>query len=147
MKLLVADMDERLVPYYQTDDAAGLDLVASYPEEGDEWFIPAGGDAIIECGIDIAIPSGCVGLVSIRSGHGFKKKLIAHDGRIDADYRGPVKVEVFNVGKEDQVIKTFERFAQLVIVPYVRVEIERVVDVGEAAPTKRDKGGYGSTGA
>lgn len=137
---------------YGSDGAAGLDLAAaanSQDEQGDlHWTILPGFSTVIDTGVQVAIPEGHFGRVVMRSGHGFKRDLICHVGTIDSDYRGPIKVKVFNVGNGIQIIQPGERFAQLIVMPFVRVTpVYTNDDLAEAAATARGEGGFGSTGA
>lgn len=119
---------------------AGLDLVNS----GNETVIPAGKSAIIPTGIAVAIPSGHFGLVLMRSGHGFKRNLMAHPGIIDSGYRGEIKVKVFNLGEGDATIAVDERFCQLIVIPFASVSLSHVPAL---ETSDRGSDGFGSTGS
>ena len=134
---------------YATPGAAGIDLPATANFEADDrlWRIPAFGNAVINTGVQVAIPEGCYGQVVMRSGHGFKRNLHCHIGTIDSDYRGVIKVKVFNLSDVPQIIMAGERFAQLIIQRYERVELVRSSsDLSEIDQTERGAGGFGSTG-
>ena len=62
---------------------------------------------------------------------------------IDSDYRGEVKVPLYNDSQEVQSVEQGERVAQLIILPYATVSFE-VVD--ELSDTIRGNGGFNSTG-
>lgn len=128
---------------YASDGAAGLDLRAATGTMDGDWYIPANGSAVIGCGVAIALPEQTFGRVVLRSGHGFNRDLTCHVGTVDQDYRGELKVKVFNHGKSAQVIKKHERFAQLIILPCLQVELEPVETLDDTA---RSDGGFGSTG-
>ena len=91
------------------------------------------------------IPQGLVGLVYARSGLACKKGLAPANkvGVIDSDYRGEIKVALYNHGKESQTVAKGERIAQLVIAPFVFAEYEETDDLSDTA---RGEGGFGSTG-
>ncbi len=129
-------------PAYQTDGAAGLDLVAALREPVD---IQPGERRLVPTGIAMAIPPGFEGQVRPRSGlalrHGIT--VINSPGTIDSDYRGAVGIVLVNHGSEAFTVKPLARIAQLVIAPVARVDIE-VVESLDA--TTRGSGGYGSTG-
>lgn len=136
---------------YATDDAAGIDLVAAENPDGPDWLIPPGDSVTIECGVAIAIPQSfwpfeLYGDVRMRSGHGFKNDLSCHIGTIDPGYRGPVRVRVRNHGQKLVRIRARERFAQMIVTPFVRVEIVAVDNIERAAPSARGTAGFGSTG-
>ncbi|HVZ93954.1 MAG TPA: dUTP diphosphatase [Phycisphaerales bacterium] len=132
-----------VVPSYQTEGAAGMDLSAC-PTDG-AITIARGAIVLVPTGISIAVPRGHEGQVRPRSGlasrHGIT--LVNSPGTIDCDYRGEVMVPVVNHGKEDFVVEMGMRIAQLVIAPVVRAE---VVPVEELDVTLRGAGGFGSTG-
>ncbi|HVN63341.1 MAG TPA: dUTP diphosphatase [Candidatus Binataceae bacterium] len=130
------------VPAYQTEHAAGLDLMADLDapielQPGDRHAVPSG--------FAIEIPPGFEGQVRPRSGRALKEGLGMPNspGTIDADYRGEVKVLLVNLGKRPIVIKHGDRIAQLIIAPVARAEI---VEVDELAPSGRGVNGFGSTG-
>lgn len=122
--------------------AAGIDLAAAASPTGN-WCIPHDSGAIVSTGVAVAIPDGYYGRVVMRSGHGFKHDLFCHVGTIDSDYRGELKVKVFNFTGEDHYIGPGERFAQLIIQPYLACEPVAAEDL---AATARGADGFGSTG-
>lgn len=130
------------VPVYGTEFAAGADLYACMPEA---VTIQAGTTEFIHTGIAMAIPSGLVGLVYARSGLACKKGLAPANkvGVIDSDYRGEIMVALHNHSKEDLVIESGERVAQMVIAPYVFADYEETESLDD---TERGDGGFGSTG-
>lgn len=108
---------------------------------------PNNNHAIIDTGVRVAIPYGYLGLVTLRSGIGFKRGFTSHIGIIDSDYRGEIKVKVFwnsPDGKVFDIIDEGERFAQLTIIPIPEVT---PVEVDYLNDTERGEGGFGSTGA
>lgn len=121
-----------------------MDLYAYCPEEG-VIGIDSGGTAKIRTGVAMEIPEGNFGGVYARSGMAFKKNLrpVNCTGIIDADYRGEIIVGLHNDSPFRQTIAHGERIAQLIIQPYVRVELEEVEDLSE---TERGTGGFGSSG-
>lgn len=90
--------------------AAGYDLYASRPAT-----IPARGRALVETDISIAVPENTYGRVAPRSGLAVKHGIDTGAGVIDADYRGPVKVLLFNVSDEDFSVNEGDRIAQLIV--------------------------------
>ena len=125
-------------PEKKTKGAVAFDLKADF-----DYYIPRNEDAVIRTGTSVGIPFGHFGLVTLRSGHGFKKNLLCHIGIIDSDYRGEIAVKVFNMGKEAVVIDKGERFAQLTILNYPFVYPMAVESLDD---TERGTGGFGSTG-
>ena len=124
MKLKVKKLrPDAVLPVYGSLSAAGADLRSA--EEGD-ILIPAGETRFIGTGLALEIPDGYVGLVYARSGLATKRGLAPANcvGVIDSDYRGEVKVALYNRGKEDEVVEKGERIAQIVITPYLAAEYE-----------------------
>ena len=136
--------DGLTLPSYQSDGAAGLDLLAAVPEAAPMTLAP-GARCLVPCGIAIALPRGFEGQVRPRSGlavrHGVT--VLNTPGTIDADYRGEVMVLLVNLGTEPFGVTRGMRIAQLVVAP---VTGARVVEVVELDATTRGAGGFGSTG-
>lgn len=130
--------DTATIPTRGSEVAAGWDLYASQ-----EVVVPARGKAIITTDIAIAIPVGFYGRVAPRSGMAWKKHTDIGAGVIDADYRGPVGVVMFNHSDEDLQIEVGDRVAQLVI---EQISMAPLTEVDSLDDTERGEGGYGSTG-
>ena len=132
------------LPAYQTDRAAGLDLVAAVPA-GAPVVIAPGERAMIPTGIAIALPPGHEGQIRPRSGialrHGVT--VLNAPGTIDADYRGEIQVILVNLGAENFEITRGTRIAQMIIAPIIQAKI---VESGRLDATGREGGGFGSTG-
>lgn len=118
--------------------AAGYDLYASQPTS-----IPARGKALVETDISIAVPAGTYGRVAPRSGLASKHFIDTGAGVIDADYRGPVKVLLFNHSETEFAVAVGDRIAQLIV---ERIYTPEVVEVQELEESVRGAGGFGSTG-
>ena len=130
------------LPSYATTGSAGMDLHAAIEEQ---LIIPAGGIVMVPTGIAIALPSGYECQVRSRSGLAAKSGVFALNapGTIDSDYRGEIKVILANFSKQDYIVQSQERIAQIVIAAYTIVEWNPVDDLTE---TERGTGGFGSTG-
>ena len=132
------------LPAYQSDHAAGLDLMAAVPADGPVWLAP-GARALIPTGIAIALPPGAEAQVRPRSGlaarHGVT--VLNAPGTIDADYRGEVQVILVNLGSDSFAVTRGMRIAQLVVAPVARARLREVASL-DATP--RGDGGFGSTG-
>jgi dUTP pyrophosphatase len=126
------------LPLKGSTNAAGYDLCAD-----EDIAVPAGSKALVSTGLSMAIPQGYYGRVAPRSGLAVKNFIDIGAGVIDADYRGEVKVLLFNFGKEDFPIKRGDRIAQLVIEVVAPTEIVETEDLDN---TERGEGGFGSTG-
>lgn len=131
-----------ITPTYATDGSAGLDLY--YPRK-QPLNVLSGESAEFDTGVSVEIPEGYVGLVFIRSGIGFKYEISLSNsvGVIDSDFRGSIKVKLRNHGNFSVSFEKGDRIAQLVILPYERVELNRVFELEE---TERGERGIGSTG-
>jgi dUTP pyrophosphatase len=132
------------LPAYQTEHAAGLDLVAAVAEHT-PLTLASGERALVPTGLAIALPAGFEGQVRPRSGLALKHgvTVLNAPGTIDADYRGEVSVILINHGAEPFVIRRGERIAQLVVAPVRQANLSVVVVLTE---TTRNTGGFGSTG-
>ncbi len=130
------------LPTYATEGSAGCDLHASV--EGERVLAP-GERGLIGTGLRIALPPGYEAQVRPRSGLALEHGLMLPNapGTVDSDYRGELKVIVWNSGTEPYVIRRGDRIAQLVVAPVTQVEWDEQPDL-EA--TRRGPGGFGHTG-
>ena len=132
------------LPAYQSDAAAGLDLVAAVPDDSPIALEP-GGRALIPTGIAIAVPPGCEGQIRPRSGLALRYGITVLNapGTIDADYRGELQVILVNISSETYVIRRGVRIAQIV---FAQIQRAVLVESKNLDATKRGGGGFGSTG-
>lgn len=132
------------LPAYQTEQAAGLDLVAAVPI-GKPLVLRKGASALVPTGLVLELPEGLEGQVRPRSGLALKHgvTVLNAPGTIDADYRGEVGVLLVNHGSKPFKVTRGERIAQLVVAPVARVTL---VSVTRTTETERGAGGFGSTG-
>jgi len=132
------------VPAYQSEQAAGLDLLAAVPADAPVVIAP-GRWAAVPTGLVLALPEGSEGQVRPRSGlaarHGVT--VLNAPGTIDADYRGEVQVLLVNLGPEPFTVTRGMRIAQLVIAAAVRASL---TESAQLTTTSRGTGGFGSTG-
>ena len=119
--------------------AAGYDMHAL-----NSGVVPAHGKLCVETGIAMAIPYGNYGRIAPRSGLAAKHMIDVGAGVIDADYRGEVKVLLFNLSDQDFEIKKHDRIAQLIIEKYTPTML--VETDGKLPESERGEGGFGSTG-
>ncbi|KAI0409442.1 deoxyuridine 5'-triphosphate nucleotidohydrolase [Xylaria palmicola] len=131
--------DKARLPTCGSAFAAGYDLYSSQATT-----VPARGKVLVDTDIAIAVPAGTYGRVAPRSGLASKHSIQTGAGVIDADYRGQVKVLLFNHSDVDYSIAEGDRIAQLVI---ERIYTPEVVEVAELEESVRGAGGFGSTGA
>jgi dUTP pyrophosphatase len=118
--------------------SAGFDISAS-----EASTIPAGGRGLVKTDISIACPVGTYARIAPRSGLAYKNGIDVGAGVVDADYRGPVGVILFNFGTEDFVVTKGDRIAQLIL---EKVCMAEAVEVKELDDTQRGVAGFGSTG-
>ncbi|KAG7127700.1 hypothetical protein HYQ46_010405 [Verticillium longisporum] len=118
--------------------AAGYDVYASKATS-----IPARGKALVDTDIAISVPAGTYGRIAPRSGLASKHFIDTGAGVIDADYRGQVKILLFNHADTDFAVAEGDRVAQLII---ERIYTPEVVEVEELEESVRGAGGFGSTG-
>jgi len=132
------------LPSYQSETAAGLDLLAAVPE-GAPLAIAPGRYVAVPTGIAIALPPGTEAQVRPRSGlarnHGVT--VLNTPGTVDSDYRGELQVLLINHGTEIFQVTRGMRIAQLVIAAVVRI---RLNEQDKLDQTTRGGGGFGSTG-
>lgn len=140
VKVKIVNKSNHRLPEYATAGSAGMDLKADILEP---MQLKSRSSVIVPTGIYIALPDGCEAQLRGRSGLAFKYDIVSHLGTLDADYRGEIKVKLFNLSDNDFVINPGERIAQLVVARYEKVEWEEVSALDE---TERGEGGFGSTG-
>lgn len=130
------------LPAYQSDLAAGLDLLAAVDTP---LTLAPGERTLVPTGLAMALPAGFEAQVRPRSGLAAKHgvTVLNTPGTIDADYRGEVKVILVNLGQEPFEIVRGERIAQMVVAPVLQAHIREVDSLSETA---RGAGGFGSTG-
>ncbi|RYP54338.1 hypothetical protein DL768_000912 [Monosporascus sp. mg162] len=137
--LLIKKLSEKArLPTRGSAFAAGYDLYAAKATT-----VPARGKVLVDTDISIAVPAGTYGRIAPRSGLAAKHFIDTGAGVIDADYRGPVKVLLFNHSEADFAVAEGDRVAQLVV---ERIYTPEVVEVAELEESVRGAGGFGSTG-
>ena len=140
---IVRMYDDVILPEYKTDLAVGMDICAYLDEEHSIWIHP-NDIKIIPTGIKLQLPDNIEGQVRSRSGLSIQGIMVVNSpGTIDPDYTGEIKVILTNLGKEPFIINKFDRIAQLIFAPIVRVKLEEATYLNQ---TERGDGGFGSTG-
>lgn len=125
-------------PVKGSEFSAGFDLHAA-----DGVLLPPGGRACIGTGLQLGIPSGCYGRIAPRSGLAAKHGIDVGAGVVDRDFRGEIKVLLFNFGDTAIRIEVGDRIAQVVL---ERICEANAVEVAQLDDTIRGDGGFGSTG-
>eukprot|EP00744_Colponema_vietnamica_P018382 GILI01025941.1.p1 GENE.GILI01025941.1~~GILI01025941.1.p1 ORF type:complete len:233 (+),score=77.37 GILI01025941.1:111-809(+) len=137
--MLVKFLSENAVlPSRGSPDSAGFDLSSAH-----DTVVPARGQTLVKTDLSIAVPPGTYGRVAPRSGLALKNSIDVGAGVIDADYRGPVGVILFNFSDKDYPIAKGDRIAQLVL---EKISMAPIQLVTELSATVRGEGGFGSTG-
>jgi len=143
VKVLVKKLDPRVqLPSYKTEGSSGMDLMAFVDNP---IKIAPNTSALIPTGISLAIPNDVEIQIRPRSGLAVKSSIsvLNTPGTIDSDYRGELKVILFNHSKEEFVVKNNDRIAQIVLMPVLKIDFEEVDNLPD---TLRGSGGFGSTG-
>ncbi len=143
VKILIKKTSKEVItPKYKTDGSSGVDLSAFLEKK---VVIKPNSSELIPTGLQVAIPEELEIQIRPRSGLAAKESIgvLNSPGTIDSDYRGELKIILFNHGKEDFIINNGDRIAQMVLVPIVKMEFE---EVDSLPNTVRGQGGFGSTG-
>ena len=143
VKILVKKLDNAVkLPEYKTDGASGMDLMAFI--EGTVVIKPKT-SCLIPTGLTVAFSNDYEIQIRPRSGLAAKNNIsvLNSPGTIDSDYRGEIKVILFNHGKNDFLINNKDRIAQMILTPVIKINLEETDDLPE---TVRGEGGFGSTG-
>ena len=143
VKVLLKKLDpEVILPSYKTKGSSGMDLMAFLKEP--IRILPKT-SCLIPTGISIAIPEDVEIQIRPRSGLAAKSNIsvLNTPGTIDSDYRGELKIILFNHGKKDFIVNNNDRVAQMVLMPVLKIDFEEVNDLPDSI---RGSGGFGSTG-
>jgi len=130
------------LPAYKTEGASGMDLMAILNEPIN---LKPNTSCLVPTGLAVAFSSDFEIQIRPRSGLAAKNSIsiLNTPGTIDSDYRGEIKVILFNHGKNDFLINNKDRIAQMILTPVIKMELEETYDLPE---TVRGEGGFGSTG-
>ena len=143
VKVLVKKLNPKVqLPSYKTKGSSGMDLIAFIK---DTITIAPNTSALIPTGISVAIPSDVEIQIRPRSGLAAKSSIsvLNTPGTIDSDYRGELRIILFNHSNKEFVIRNNDRIAQMVLMPVLKIDFEEVDDLPD---TLRGSGGFGSTG-
>ena len=143
VKVLVKRLDTKVkIPEYKTIGSSGMDLMAFIENS---IKIAPNTLELIPTGLSIAIAEDLEVQIRPRSGLAAKSSIsvLNTPGTIDSDYRGELKIILFNHGNKDFIVNNNDRIAQMVLTPVIKMELEEVDQLPE---TIRGSGGFGSTG-
>ena len=142
-KVLIKKLDPTVeLPAYKTEGASGMDLMALLKEPIN---LKPNSSCLVPTGLAVAFSSDFEIQIRPRSGLAAKNSIsvLNTPGTIDSDYRGEIKVILFNHGKSDFLINNKDRIAQMILTPVIKMDLEETDDLPE---TIRGEGGFGSTG-
>ena len=142
-KVLIKKLDPTVeLPAYKTEGASGMDLMALVKEPIN---LKPNSSCLVPTGLAIAFSNDFEIQIRPRSGLAAKNNIsvLNTPGTIDSDYRGEIKVILFNHGKNDFLINNKDRIAQMILTPVIKMDLEETNDLPE---TIRGEGGFGSTG-
>ena len=143
VKILIKKTNKEVItPKYKTDGSSGVDLSAFLEKK---VVIKPNSSELIPTGLQVAIPEELEIQIRPRSGLAAKESIgvLNSPGTIDSDYRGELKIILFNHSNKDFIINNGDRIAQMVLVPILKMEFE---EVNSLPDTVRGQGGFGSTG-
>ena len=143
VKVLIKKLNPSVqLPSYKTSGASGMDLMA-FIEEPIE--LKPGTSCLVPTGLSLAFSKEYEIQIRPRSGLAAKNNIsiLNTPGTIDSDYRGELKIILFNHGSQNFMIKNNDRVAQMVLVPIIKMELE---ETNELPKTIRGEGRFGSTG-
>ena len=143
VKVLIKKLDPAVkLPVYKTSGASGMDLMAFIKEPVN---IKSKTSSLIPTGLSFAFSEDYEIQIRPRSGLAAKNNIsvLNTPGTIDSDYRGEIKVIIYNHGDDNFLINNGDRIAQMVLAPVFKMELE---ETNNLPKTLRGKGGFGSTG-
>ena len=142
-KVLIKKLDPAVeLPAYKTEGASGMDLMALVKKPIN---LKPNSSCLVPTGLAVAFSSDFEIQIRPRSGLAVKNNIsvLNTPGTIDSDYRGEIKVILFNHGKSDFLINNKDRIAQMILTPVIKMDLEETDNLPE---TIRGEGGFGSTG-
>ena len=143
VKVLIKKLDPEVkLPEYKTSGASGVDLVAFINETIN---LRPKASVLVPTGLSIALPENYEIQIRPRSGLAAKNNIsvLNTPGTIDSDYRGEIKVIIYNHGNKNFMINSGDRIAQMILAPVIKIEFEEVNDLPSSI---RGESGFGSTG-
>ena len=143
VKVLIKRLNPAVkLPSYKTNGASGMDLMAFIK---DPINVKSKTSCLIPTGLSLAFPEKYEIQIRPRSGLAAKNNIsiLNTPGTIDSDYRGEIKVIIYNHGNKDFMINNGDRIAQMILMPVIKMELEETDQLPE---TIRGEGGFGSTG-
>ena len=143
VKVLIKKLDPKVnMPAYKSSGASGMDLMAFINKP---IILARNTSCLVPTGLSVAFSEDYEIQIRPRSGLAAKNSVTVLNtpGTIDSDYRGEIKVILFNHGKNDFLINNKDRIAQMILTPVIKMEFQESDELPE---TVRGEGGFGSTG-
>ena len=143
VKVLIKKLDPEVkIPSYKTTGASGMDLMAFIKQP---IKLAPKSSCLVPTGLSVAFSSDYEIQIRPRSGLAAKNNIsvLNTPGTIDSDYRGEIKIILFNHGSYEFIINNKDRIAQMILMPVYKMDLEEVENLPD---TLRGKGGFGSTG-
>ena len=143
VKVLIKKLDQEAeIPSYKTEGASGMDLMAFIDQP---IKLTPKSSCLVPTGLSVAFSKEYEIQIRPRSGLAAKNNIsvLNTPGTIDSDYRGEIKIILFNHGSSEFVINNRDRVAQMILMPVNKMDLEEVENLPD---TLRGKGGFGSTG-
>ncbi len=143
VKVLIKKLNPSVqLPSYKTSGASGMDLMAFIEKPIN---LEPGKSCLVPTGLSVAFPQEYEIQIRPRSGLAAKNNIsvLNTPGTIDSDYRGEIKIILFNHSNDNFIINKNDRVAQMVLTPIIKMELEETNELPESI---RGEGGFGSTG-
>ena len=143
VKVLIKKLDQSVeLPIYKTTGASGMDLMAFIKQP---IKLAPNSSCLVPTGLSVAFSEDYEIQIRPRSGLAAKHNITVLNtpGTIDSDYRGEIKIILFNHGSEEFKINNKDRIAQMILTPVLKIDLEETENLPD---TVRGKGGFGSTG-
>ena len=143
VKVLIKKLNPSVeLPSYKTDGASGMDLMAFLEKPIN---LEPGKSCLVSTGLSVAFPKEFEIQIRPRSGLAAKNNIsvLNTPGTIDSDYRGELKIILFNHGSKNFIINNNDRVAQMILTPVIKMKLEETNELPESV---RGEGGFGSTG-
>ena len=143
VKVLIKKLNPSVeLPTYKTNGASGMDLMAFLEKPIN---LEPGKSCLVSTGLSVAFPKEYEIQIRPRSGLAAKNNIsvLNTPGTIDSDYRGELKIILFNHGSKNFIINNNDRVAQMILTPVIKMELEETDELPESV---RGEGGFGSTG-
>ena len=143
VKVLIKKLDPKVeIPIYKTTGASGMDLMAFIKQP---IKLAPKSSCLVPTGLSVAFSKEYEIQIRPRSGLAAKNSIsvLNTPGTIDSDYRGEIKIILFNHASSEFIINNKDRVAQMILMPVNKMDLEEVENLPD---TLRGKGGFGSTG-